>query len=358
METVQNILRRSLDMNASDVFIIAGSPVANKINGQVLNADDQRLMPDDTRKIVQEIYDLANNRELSVLDSAGDDDFSFTVTGLGRFRCNAFKQRDSLAAVLRVVAFSLPDPEKMSIPAELLELGNRQKGLILVTGQAGSGKSTTLACMIDRINHTRNGHIITLEDPIEYLHSHDKCIVTQREILHDTQGYYAALRAALRQAPNVILMGEMRDFETISTVVTAAETGQLVLSTLHTIGAANTIDRIIDTFPPGQQQQIRCQLAMVLEAVVSQRLVPTLEGKLVPAFEIMIATPAIRNMIREGKVHQMDNVLYAGAGQGMRTMDMDLLRLYQEKIISRENALFHSQNPEMMARKLSANFER
>jgi len=310
------------------------------------------LKPADTRQIIADIYKLARERDMSALETIGDDDFSFTIIGVGRFRCNTYKQRDSLSAVLRVVTFSLPKPQDLSIPNEILELCDRKSGLILVTGPAGSGKSTTLGCMIDRINSNRSGHIITLEDPLEYLHAHKKCLVSQREVTHDTQTYEAALRAALRQAPDVILMGEMRDFETIRTVITAAETGQMILSTLHTTGASSTVNRIIDVFPPNQQPQIRVQLSMVLEAVVSQRLIPTLDGRITPAFEIMIATPAIRNMIRESKAHQMDNVLYAGANMGMRTMDMDLLRLYQQKIISRDNALLYSSNPEMMAKKL------
>ena len=282
----------------------------------------------------------------------GDDDFSFSIVGMGRFRCNAYKQRGSLAAVLRVVAFELPDYRNLGIPQTVIDLSRRKKGLVLITGSAGSGKSTTLSCIINEINLTRNSHIITIEDPIEYLHKHRKSIVSQREVSHDTEGYVEALRAALRQAPNVILLGEMRDFETIATAMTAAETGQLVLSTLHTVGASNTVDRIIDVFPPNQQQQIRVQLSMVLQAVVSQQLIPGLDGKLVPAFEIMLVTPAIRNMIREAKVHQIDNVLYSSAGEGMVAMDSDILRLYKEGRISRENALLYAVSPETLSRKL------
>ena len=224
--------------------------------------------------------------------------------------------------------------------------------MVLVTGPAGSGKSTTLACMIDHINQTRNAHVITLEDPIEYLHSHKKCIVSQREVHLDTDSYVSALRASLRQAPDVILLGEMRDHETISVAMTAAETGHLLLSTLHTVGAANSIDRIVDSFPPSQQQQIRVQLAQILQAVISQQLIPTVDGGVVPAFEIMVVNTAIRNMIRESKVHQIETVLYSSAGEGMMTMDGSLLKLYQEGRISKKNALLYSLNPDVLARRL------
>ncbi len=233
-----------------------------------------------------------------------------------------------------------------------MELYKKQKGLVLVTGPAGSGKSTTLACIINEINKNLSKHIITLEDPIEYIHAHKKSIVSQREVLQDTTSYNQALRAALRQSPDVILMGEMRDFETIQTVITAAETGQLVLSTLHTVGAAKTIDRIIDVFPANQQQQIRIQLSMVIQAVVSQQLIPTVNGGIVPAFEIMLVNSAIRNMIRESKVFQMDNVIFSGAAEGMRTMDSDLLRLYKEGIISKESALLYCTNYDTMSKRV------
>ena len=346
------MLQDAMKAGASDILIVSGSPLAFKINGRITHVGTEHLSPGDTEELIRAIYELDRQRSLDALLNSGDDDFSFSVSGLGRFRCSAYKQRSSLSAVLRIVSFSLPDADALHIPPAVLDLCGRQKGLILITGAAGSGKSTTLACMIDRINHTREGHVITLEDPIEFLHTHDRCIVSQREISHDTEGYEPALRAALRQAPDVILLGEMQDFETIRTVITAAETGQLVLSTLHTVGAAKTIDRIIDVFPPNQQQQIRVQLSMVLQAVVSQQLIPTLDGHLVPAFEIMVATPAIRTMIRESKIYQIDNVLYAGGAQGMQAMDADLLRLAASGVISRENALAYSASPDTLAKKL------
>lgn len=285
--------------------------------------------------------------------SCGDDDFSFAVPGVARFRANVFRQRNSLAAVIRVVNFELPDPKELHLPQTIINIAKMTKGLVLVTGPAGSGKSTTLACVIDEINKTRNAHVITLEDPIEYLHRHKKSVVTQREIGTDTESYVSGLRASLRQAPDVILLGEMRDFETIKTAMTAAETGHLVISTLHTVGAANTIDRIIDSFPPDQQQQIRIQISMVMQAVISQQLIPTTDGKEIPAFEIMFLNNAIRNMIREAKIHQIDSVISTAQEEGMITMYASLIQLYKNGRISRENAVIYSSNSELMGKKLN-----
>ena len=258
-------------------------------------------MPDQTEEILRCIYQMAH-RDIDHLHSSGDDDFSFSIPGLSRFRINAYKQRGSLAAVIRVIAFQLPDPAELSIPEDVMSLAELTKGMVLVTGSAGSGKSTTMACLIDRINHSREGHIITLEDPLEYLHRHDRCIVSQREICTDTQSYLTSLRATLRQSPDVILLGEMRDYETIQTAMTAAETGHLVLSSLHTLGAANTISRIMDVFEPSQQRLIAIQLSMVLQAVISQQLIPDVDGKNIPVFDVMRLTTSIRNMIRFNKV--------------------------------------------------------
>lgn len=352
MTDIEEALQRAVEQKASDIFIVSGFPLSYKINDIIMPVDEEKLMPDTTADLIRQIYALEGSRDMDALVHSGDDDFSFSIKGLGRFRCNAYKQRNSLAAVLRVVYFNLPDDRSLHIPETVTNLSQKKKGLVLITGSAGSGKSTTLACIIDRINRSRRSHIITIEDPIEFLHAHRMSIVSQREVSHDTQGYVQALRAALRQSPDVILLGEMRDFETIQTALTAAETGQLVLSTLHTIGAAKTIDRIIDVFPGDQQQQVRIQLSMVLEAVVSQQLIPAVNGGLVPAFEIMLMNSAIRNLIRESKSYQIDNALYSGASEGMRTMDGDLLRLYKEGIISRENALLYAVNPETLARKL------
>lgn len=350
--TTLELLEKASQMGASDLFIVAGLPITFKIHGKMSEPDNVRMMPQDTESIIKDIYEMAGNRSMDNLVLSGDDDFSFAVQGLSRFRVNAYRQRGSLAAVIRVIAFSLPDPNQLHIPPYVIGLSNLSRGMVLVTGPAGCGKSTTLACMIDNINHSRIAHIITLEDPLEFLHRHDKSIVSQREISTDTQSYLVALRAALRQSPNVILLGEMRDFETIQTAMTAGETGHLLLSSLHTIGAANTIDRIIDVFPPNQQHQITVQLSMVLQAVVSQQLVPALDGTFVPAFEIMTLTPAIRNLIREGKVHQIEGLIYASSSEEMISMDNSLLNLYKQGTIAKETALQFSTNPEMLRRKL------
>ena len=247
------LLKRALSLRASDLFILPGAPVTVKCDGKMLPLTQERLLPADTARMIAEIYRIAGTRESASLERTGDDDFSFSLADVSRFRCNAYRQRGTLAAVLRVVPFGLPDPATLHIPPEVMALSEMRRGLVLVTGSAGSGKSTTLACLIDRIDRTRSEHIITIEDPIEFLYPHRKSIVSQREVAHDTETFQTALRASLRQAPDVILLGEMRDYETISTALTAAETGHLLFSTLHTVGAAKTIDRLIDVFPAEQQ---------------------------------------------------------------------------------------------------------
>lgn len=349
---IKQVLEDVTAIGASDLFIIAGSPCAYKKDNQIIKYNEERLSPSDTRTIIKDIYDLTLNESFEKFEKTGDDDFSFSLANIGRFRVNAYKQRSSLAAVLRIVSFNLPDYQKMRIPETIMDLYNSKKGMILVTGSAGSGKSTTLACIIDKINKNRNTHIITIEDPIEYLHSHQKSLVSQREVEHDTISYNCALRAALREAPEVILLGEMRDLETIETAVTAAETGHLLFSSLHTIGAANTVDRIIDVFPSNQQEQIRFQLSMVLSAVISQQLVPSLDGKMIPVFEIMFVNQAIRTLIREGKTHQIENVILSNRHSGMITNDESLLELYKNGEISKETALSHATNQVVLSRKL------
>lgn len=348
---METLLAAAVEKDASDIYIIAGLAASLRKNKNIEHEFD-RLLPEDTHRLLTQLYAMAQNRSMEQLLATGDDDFSFSVPGLSRFRVSAFKQRGSLAAVIRVIRFSLPDSRQLHIPEAVMELAGIRQGMVLVTGTAGSGKSTTLACLVDRINHDRQSHIITLEDPIEYLHRHDQSIVTQREIGSDTQSYVKALRAALRQSPDIILLGEMRDYETIEVAMTAAETGHLLFSTLHTLGAANTIERIIDVFPANQQRQIAVQLAMVLRAVVSQQLVPALDGSLVPAFEVMMVNPAIRTMIRDSKVHQIDGILATSARGEMFSMDMSLMQLFQKGIISRETALNYAANPEQMAKKL------
>ena len=349
---LKECLHQAISANASDVFIIAGLPVSFRKNGVICQFGEEKLLPSDTQTVLTDIYKYASDRDINRLYENGDDDFSFAITGLSRFRVSAYKQRGSLSAVIRIITFDLPDPRALHIPDYVLHLGESGKGMVLVTGPAGSGKSTTLACMINQINQTQQKHIITLEDPLEYLHRHAKSVVSQREINVDTENYVSALRAALRQSPDVILLGEMRDYETIDVAMTAAETGHLLLSTLHTIGAANTIDRIIDVFPANQQKQIGVQLSTVLNAVVSQQLVPTVDGKMVPALEIMTVTPAIRNMIRDNKVPQIDGIIYSSMKEDMISMDGSLLNLYKQGIISRDTALRYSTNAEMLVKKL------
>ena len=349
---VRKILEEATKREASDIFIIAGRPLTYKSKGAMNTLDDQRMEPKDTFQFVSAIYTLAE-RNIDDFDRTGDDDFSFAIPGVSRFRVSTFKQRGSYSAVIRVISFTLPHPSELGIPDAVMELADARSGMILVTGPAGSGKSTTLACLIDKINHEREAHIITLEDPLEFLHRHEKSIVSQREINTDTENYLTALRAALRQSPDVILLGEMRDYETINTAVTAAETGHLIFSSLHTIGATNTIDRIIDVFPASQQHQISIQLASVLQAVVSQKLVPSVSGEMVPAFEIMVLTPAIRNLIREGKVHQIDGIIYTSAAENMIAMDSSILDLYKKGIIDRDTAISEAVNPEIMEKRLN-----
>ncbi len=348
---IKEILVDAVKKEASDIFMISGAALAYKIHGRVVSAGGSILMPDDTRQAVFEIFSLASIDITSPDDLKSEMDFSFSIKGTGRFRANIYRQRGSFSAVLRCVPFELPDSSKLGIPESVMNLSESKSGIVLVTGAAGNGKSTTLSCMIDKINSSSEGHIITIEDPIEFLHKHKKCIISQREIGIDTGSYVDALRAALRQSPNVILLGEMRDFETINIAMTAAETGQLVLSTLHTNGAANTVDRIIDVFPTNQQHQIRIQLSMVLRAVISQQLVPAINGGLVPAFEIMMVNNAIRTMIREQKTHQIDTVLQSEPD--MQTMDSSLLKLYRDGIISAETAVNYAYNQDIMAKRVS-----
>lgn len=350
---MEELLREAVEKGAADIFMIPGMPFSYRIGGAIVYQNDEKHFPAEIDSMIEDFYKLAGNRDMTRVRLHGDDDFSMALPGVSRFRANVFRQRGSMAAVIRVITFDLPDFRKLHIPQNVIDIAKLNKGFVLVTGPAGSGKSTTLACIIDEINRTRSKHVITLEDPIEYLHRHCKSVVTQREIATDTDSYVTGLRAALRQAPDVILVGEMRDEDTIKTAMTAAETGHLVISTLHTVGAANTVDRIVDSFPPNQQPQVRAQLAMVMQAVVSQQLVPTLDGGETPAFEIMFFNSAIRNLIREAKVHQIDNMIATSQDEGMITMDNSLLRLFKNGVISKETAIMYSNNGELMEKKLA-----
>lgn len=349
---IKEILETAVQKGASDIFIVVGLPISYRLEGTVTQNGDTKLTPDQASELLKQIYELDANRDITTLLTKGDDDFSFSVPGLSRFRVNAFKQRGTVSAVIRVISFTLPSPEQLGIPETIIHTGDLSKGMVLVTGPAGSGKSTTLACIIDYINKHKHHHIITLEDPLEYLHRHDKSIVSQREITVDTENYVTALRASLRQSPDVILLGEMRDYETIDVAMTAAETGHLIFSTLHTLGAANTIDRIIDVFPANEQAQIATQLSLVLQCVASIQLVPDINGQQIAAFEIMTVTPAIRNMIREKKIPQIEGTLYSSNKDDMISMDNSLLNLYKAGRIAKETALKYATNPEMLKKKI------
>ncbi|MCL1906034.1 MAG: PilT/PilU family type 4a pilus ATPase [Clostridiales bacterium] len=350
---ITEIMAKALQHDVSDILIVAGLPVSYKTSSKITHDEGERLLPSDTQTLLEEIYRLADNRSMDTLLKHGDDDFSFSLPRLSRFRVNALRQRGSLGAVIRVVTFDLPDRHELHIPDAVMKFSAYTKGMVLVTGPAGCGKSTTLACLINAINQQRSAHIITIEDPIEFLHRHNKSVVTQRELSSDTDSYEAALRAALRQAPDVILLGEMRDYDTIKAAITAAETGHLLISTLHTVGAVNTIDRIIDSFPPGQQQQIRVQLGMVLQGVISQQLIPTVDGSALPAFEIMVANNAIRNLIRETKAHQIESVIYSSSSEGMVTMDTYLFNMVKDHLIAPDEAVRYSSNSEQMLKRLA-----
>lgn len=337
---LNELLDITLREGASDLHLTVGIAPMIRVNGDLISVNANRLTMLDTEHYVKEIL---NENDIEIYLEKGEIDTSYSIAGLGRFRVNIFKQRGSDALAIRVVALIIPALVDLGFPTVIKELTEKQRGLVLVTGPTGSGKSTTLAAMINEINTTRAAHIITLEDPVEYLHKHDKSIINQREIGKDSLNYQNALKAVLREDPDVILVGEMRDIETISIAITAAETGHLVFSTLHTIGAAKTIDRVIDVFPPHQQQQIKVQLAAVLQGIISQQLLPKAfdEGR-VAALEIMIATPAIQNLIREGKSHQIESSVQTGGKFGMKTMDMALSELVKKGLISTEIALTYA----------------
>lgn len=346
-----DILKQAVENQASDVFFVAGKSICQKVDGHIRPMTEERLMPADTEQIITEVYQTAG-RSMEQYLKRGDDDYSFSLPALARFRVNTYRQRGSMAAVVRVVSFDIPDWQAIHIPEAVMNLADVPSGMVLVTGTAGSGKTTTQACIIDRINRTRDCHIVTLEDPIEYLHRHQKAIVSQREIAIDTEDYLSALRACVRQAPDVILLGEMRDAQTIHTAISAAETGHTVIATLHTKGAVNAIDRIIDAFPSNQQAQIRVQLAAVLRTVVSQQLLPDCHGGMVPACEILQLSSAVKSMIRDNKNHQIDNVIASGGKEGMCTMDQSIAALFRSGMISRETALEYADHPEQLARQL------
>ena len=348
MQSLAELLELTVKEGASDLHLTVGISPIIKVNGKLVRLEHEILRTEDTEAYAREILQDAYEK----YDAIGEYDTSYSIHGKGRFRVNIYKQRNSTALAIRVISLDMPTLDSLGYPETLKDICNLKRGLVLVTGPTGSGKSTTLAALINEINSNRESHIITIEDPIEFLHKHNKSIVNQREIGKDTLSYERALKAALREDPDVILIGEMRDLETISTAITAAETGHLVFSTLHTIGAAKTIDRIVDVFPPHQQEQIKIQLASVLQIIISQQLVETVDGDRNAALEIMVATPAIKNLIREGKTHQIESSIQTGSKYGMRTMDMELANLYREGIITQETAMNSAIDREILSRLL------
>ena len=345
MEDFKIIVRRALEKDASDLHMTVGLPPVYRIDGELVNEGTERLTNADVEFAVAQ---LANENQLEELKRTGECDFAVTFDGSIRMRCNAFYQQGNTALALRLLPLKIPTVEELELAPIIVEQAEKPRGLVLVTGPTGSGKSSTLAAMLDHINKTRRRHIITLENPIEFIHVHDKCIVNQREVGDDTGSFAAGLRAALRQDPDVILVGEMRDLETISTAITAAETGHLVFGTLHTKGAANTIDRIIDVFPPEQQEQIRIQLADVLECAITKALLPKIGGGRVPAYEIMVATPAVRSLIRQNKSFQITSAMQTGRAQGMQLLDDALAQLVRKGQVTLENALATANDPDTL----------
>ena len=340
MYSLDEILRMSVEEKASDIHFTAGCPPYYRIDGVLTPLKGDKLQPTDLEALRLPILD---NRHRNELETNGQTDMAYAIPGVGRFRVNVYKQRGTLASAMRCLPFSIPDADSLGIPAEVQALTAKKRGLVLVTGPTGSGKSTTLASLVDIMNRKYPYHIITLEDPIEYLHRHQYSMVNQREIGSDSNDYAQALRAALREDPDVILVGEMRDLETISTALTAAETGHLVLSILHTIGADKTIDRIIDVFPPNQQQ-VRIQLASVLECIISQQLIRREDGRgRVAALEVLFANTAICNMIRENKTYQIISTMQTGKRQGMQTMDDAIYELFLRGDISADSAVSYAQ---------------
>lgn len=350
MVTINELLEDATAKKASDLHLTVGVPPKVRILGELVDLDYPVLTPDDMHELAYSI--LPESRVLH-FEEQGDIDFSYSIRGVGRYRVNVYHQRGSLAATIRLVAEKIPAADSLGIPKAVQNLVTKKRGLVLVTGPTGSGKSTTLASLIDIINTNYSYNIITIEDPVEYLHKHKKSIVNQREMGIDTVSYSKALVASLREDPDVILIGEMRDMDTIQTAITAAETGHLVFSTLHTIGAAPTIDRIIDVFPPYQQTQIRSQLAVVLEGIISQQLVTTLDNSArKAAFEVLLTTPAVRNLIRESKTHQLSSVMQTNKRIGMQTMDDALYDMYIKGQIDKEHAISYAQDAVSLGNRL------
>jgi twitching motility protein PilT len=347
------VLLEVIDRRASDLHITAGAPPMIRVRGRLTPMEGYPVFtPTDTREI---IYSILSNAQRQRLENNWQLDFAYQIPGAARFRVNAYFQRAALGAAFRLIPFEIVPLENLGLPPVIADFAKRPRGLVLVTGPTGSGKSTTLASLIDVVNETREEHIMTIEDPIEFLHRHKKCMVNQRELGSDATSFADALRAALRQDPDVILVGEMRDLETIGTAITAAETGHLVFATLHTQDTAQTIDRIVDVFPAAQQGQIRSQLAVALQGIMTQTLLPTADGSgRCVATEVLVPTPAVRNLIREGKTHQIYSVLQTGGAQGMQTMDASLAQLVRAGKITRQLAESRAHAPDEFRRLVGA----
>jgi len=350
--SINDLLKKTMKYGATDLHLCAGSKPLVRINSKLTPVEGtEKLTPGDINKIVDHYLDGVRRSELAENKVV---DFSYSIAKLGRFRCNIYRQRSTYAMAVRALPLEVPKFETLGLPDIVKEFTKKSKGLVLVAGATGSGKSTTLASLIDMINEEYNYHVITIEDPLEYLHKHKKSMITQREIGEDALSFASALKSALREDPDVIMVGEMRDMETISIALSAAETGHLVLSTLHTIGAVKSIDRILDSFPTNQQNQVRSQLSTVLEGVVSQQLIPRKNGKgLIAASEVMVATPAVRNLIRESKYYQINNLIQSGVDDGMRSLERNLAKLCRDGVIDEKEAKLKTQDVQLFKRYMS-----
>ena len=350
MVNLRELLEILIEKNASDLHLAVGSPPQIRVDGRLLTLDMDALTPDATKKLA---YSMMSERQKQRFEENSELDMSFGIENMSRFRCNVFVQRGNVSVALRQIPYKVPSFEELGVDKAIIELANLPRGLVLVTGPTGSGKSTTLAALIDKVNRERHSHILTVEDPIEYLHRHQNCLVNQREVGSDTKSFAIALKYALRQDPDVVLVGEMRDLETVSEALNISETGHLTFATLHTNSCAETINRIVDVFPTNQQEQIRVTVSFVLQGVVSQQLVPRIGGGRVLATEVMMCTPAVRALIRDDKIHQIYSMIQAGQKFGMRTMNMSLAELYLSRTITIGEAMARSTNVQELNEMLS-----